>query len=97
MMKNDQVGRLKKEELAKWNEDIIVQVVRLILEVSTIQWKLEWLNSELKSAKISFRMRKLKFTTQNLSFPFCYNGLLFWYKKTRVLDSKLELAIINSS
>ena len=41
MMKNDQVDRWKKEELDVWNEDIIIQVLRLILEVSKIIWKLE--------------------------------------------------------
>ena len=55
MMKNDQVDRWKKEELDVWNEDIIIQVLRLILEVSKIIWKLEWLNSELKSTKNQFQ------------------------------------------
>ena len=54
-MKNDQVDRWKKEELDVWNEDIIIQVLRLILEVSKIIWKLEWLNSELKSTKNQFQ------------------------------------------
>ena len=55
MMKNDQVDRWKKEELDVWNEDIIIQVLRLILEVSKIIWKLEWLNSELKVNKNQFQ------------------------------------------
>ena len=61
MMKNDQVDRWKKEELDVWNEDIIIQALRLIPEVSKIIWKLEWLNLELKPAKISFRMSKLEY------------------------------------
>ena len=55
-MKNDQDGKLKKEELAKWNEDIIIQV----LEVSTIKWKFEMFNLELKQAKMRFWTRKLE-------------------------------------
>ena len=51
MMKNDQVGRWKKEELIEWNEDIIIQVPRLMLEASTMIWKLERLNIELKTSK----------------------------------------------
>ena len=47
-MKINQDEIWKNEELAEWNEDIIIQVLKLILEVSTINWKLEWLNSELK-------------------------------------------------
>ena len=90
MMKNDQVGRWKKEELVEWNEDIIIQVQILMLEASKIIWKLEWLNSELKSAKMRFWMRKLEFPSQNSSFMLCYSGLLFWYDKTRVRNSKLE-------
>jgi len=50
-MKNDQDRRWKMEELAEWNEDIIIQVLKLILEVSMIKWKLEWLKSELKTRK----------------------------------------------
>ena len=68
MMKNDQDERWKKEELAEWNEDIIIQVLRLILEVSTIKWKLEWLILELKSAKISFWMSKLE--SPSITFDF---------------------------
>ena len=35
-----------------------------MLEGSKIIWKLEWLNLELKPAKISFRMRKLEYTSE---------------------------------
>ena len=64
MMKNDQVGRWKYEELDVWNEDLFIQVLILMLEASKIIWKLEWLNSKLKSAKISFRMRKLEYASE---------------------------------
>ena len=55
MMKNDQDGSWKMEELAEWNENIFIQVPRLMLEVSKIIWKLKWINSELKSAKDQFQ------------------------------------------
>ena len=43
-MGNDQKKKRreeKKEELAEWDENMIIQVLRLILEVSAIKWKLE--------------------------------------------------------
>ena len=55
MMKNDQVGRWKYEELDVWNEDLFIQVLILMLEASKIIWKLELLNSELKSTKNQFQ------------------------------------------
>ena len=84
MMKNDQVGRWKKEELVEWNEDIIIQVPRLMLEVSKIIWKLELLNSELKQAKMRFWISKLEFPTQNSSFILRYSTLSILYEQTRV-------------
>ena len=44
-------GRWKIEELDVWNEDLIIQVLISMLEASKIIWKLEWVNSELKSTK----------------------------------------------
>ena len=64
MMKNDQVGRWKYQELDVWNEDLFIQVLIFMLEASKIIWKLEWLNLELKSAKISFRMGKLEYASE---------------------------------
>ena len=60
IMKNNQDGRLKKEKLVEWNENIIIQVLILMLEGSKIIWKFEWLNSELKQANKRFRTRKLE-------------------------------------
>lgn len=37
IMHNDQKRRLKEEEFAECNEYIIIQILRLILEVSTIK------------------------------------------------------------
>ena len=39
IIKNDQAKRRKKEELVKWNEDIIIRVIILMLEVSKVIWK----------------------------------------------------------
>ena len=78
----------RKEELDEWNENIIIQVFILMLKSSKVIWKYEWLNSELKSAKINFRMRKLEFNPKNSSFLLCYSELLLWYEKTRINDSK---------
>ena len=67
MMKNDQDGSWKMEELAEWNENIFIQVPRLMLEVSKIIWKLEWINSSLKSAKRSVQVDLTPVITDNWS------------------------------
>ena len=43
------------EELDVWNENLVIQAHMLMLEASKIKWKLEWLNSELKSTKNQFQ------------------------------------------
>ena len=43
--------KMEDEELDEWSEDLVIQVLILMLEASKIIWKLEWVNSELKSTK----------------------------------------------
>ena len=47
--------KMEDEELDEWSEDLVIQVLILMLEASKIIWKLEWLNSELKSTKDQFQ------------------------------------------
>ena len=90
MMKNDQVGRWKYEELDVWNEDLFIQVLIFILEASKIIWKLEWLNLELKSVKISFRMSKLEYASEYSSMEMPESKTEVQKVYTRVWDCILE-------
>ena len=90
MIKNDQVGRWKYEELDVWNEDLFIQVLILMLEASKIIWTLEWFNLELKSAKISFRMRKLEYASEYSSMEMPESKTEVQKGYTRVWDCILE-------
>ena len=59
---------MEDEELDVWIEDLVIQVLILLLEVSKIIWKLKWLNSELKQARMRFWMSTLESPRIKLEF-----------------------------
>ena len=59
---------MEDEELDVWIEDLVIQVLILLLEVSKIIWKLKWLNSELKQARMRLWMSTLESPSIKLKF-----------------------------
>ena len=82
--------KMEDEEIDEWSEELIIQVLILMLEASKIKWKLEWLNSELKSTKNRFRMSLLEYASLYSSMEMPESKTKVQKGYTRVWDCILE-------